>query len=41
MGMEEFLLVYMVDEVDLGYNRRGPKLMVLEAEGLLRLELKT
>ncbi|UYV74361.1 POLR2B [Cordylochernes scorpioides] len=23
MEMEEFLLVYMVDEVDLGYNRRG------------------
>ncbi|UYV72131.1 hypothetical protein LAZ67_9001917 [Cordylochernes scorpioides] len=31
MEMEEFLLVYMVDEVDLGYNRRGLTLVVKAA----------
>ncbi|UYV75580.1 hypothetical protein LAZ67_13000664 [Cordylochernes scorpioides] len=30
MEIEEFLLVYMVDEVDLGYNRRGHTQMVQE-----------
>ncbi|UYV72290.1 hypothetical protein LAZ67_9002466 [Cordylochernes scorpioides] len=34
MEMKEFLLGYMVDEVDLGYNRRGLTQMIEESLGI-------